>query len=214
MAVVGMAARGGRSWCWNKLPETLNSTLKQPSISVTWDLNKHFLLLGSQIGQEQIPKQDPRQDGWIFVKHLKCIFLPRQGDRSGGFIDSPGSNISWYWSWLYQSSWGWVGVGIAFQLTGKPSCSSTLFYKPSIFSRKTASLYSAKKPSLKAIQPPRASLLSGIIICTLQPQQRAPICTPDELSPAGPRFIISSIYCIQLLKMDPADVGQLFILSR
>lgn len=75
------------------------------------------------------------------------------------------------------------------------------------------SLYSAQKLSLKAEQPPRASSLSGIIICTLQPQQRPTVCTLYELRLAGPKFIISNICCIQLLKMDPADVGQLFILS-
>jgi hypothetical protein len=66
---------------------------------------------------------------------------------------------------------------------------------------------------VEAKLPPRASLLSGIVIHTLRPQPYPAVCTLYELRRVALEFIISSIYCIQLLKMDPADVGQLFVLN-
>lgn len=59
----------------------------------------------------------------------------------------------------------------------------------------------------------RLSSLSAIVICTLQCRQHPSLCTLRELRLAGPKFIISGVYCIQLLKMDPVDGGQLFVLS-
>lgn len=181
--------------------------------SVTWDLRdvrSTFYHWGH--------KQDkPRYHDGLFHKMDICQTskapLPAQRNRSGGFIGSPSSNISWYWSCI-RVLWGW-GRGLLSNLLGSHHTVPPLFTNRKFWRKQPeVSLYLAKKPSLKAEQPPRASSLSGIIICTLQPQQHPPICTLDELSPARPKFIISSIYCIQSLKMDPADVGQLFVLSH
>lgn len=96
--------------------------------------------------------------------------------------------------------------GAAFKPPGQPYGDFILFCKSRWFEKTVqVSLDSSSETESEGRSASRSALALF--------NQHLHLATLEDPSLAGPKFIISSVYCIQLLKMDPADVGQLFVLS-